>query len=522
MPSPRHADLLQALRAVLGDEAVREPRADAPLTEHLQDWRGRYHGRALAVISPADTASVAAAVKLCRAHGVSIVPQGGNTSLVGGSVPDTSGQQIVLSLKRLNRVLAVDADNLSMTAQAGCTLADVQQAATRSGLLFPLSLASEGSCTLGGVLATNAGGTQVLRYGTARELCLGLEVVTAQGEIWSLLKGLRKDNTGYDLRHLLIGSEGTLGIITAASLKLYPAPKGCATALVPCADPAAAVALLREARQALDAGLTACELMAPLPLSLVHTHLPDVVKALGGLPLPTTRTLCGDSPWWLLLEAVSPRSDADAQECLASVLMQASGAESQTADGGHAARLVESAQAGAETGAGAPQASSASLSQSLSQRAAMWRLREAIPMAEKIAGRMVKHDIGLPTSRIPDFIAQVEAALRQRWPGSAVVCFGHLGDGNLHFNVQPPVELAHGDAFEALELAANTLVFDAVQALGGTISAEHGIGELRKHELAARHPEAALAAMRAIKQALDPEGVLNPGRVLHQAGQEAP
>ncbi len=489
MPTHRHADLLHALRAALGDEAVRQPDADHPLTEHLQDWRGRYLGQALAVVSPTDTNGVATAVKLCAAHGVSLVPQGGNTSLVGGSVPDASGEQVVLSLRRLNRVLSVDADNLSMTAQAGCTLAEVQQAAAEAGLLFPLSLASEGTCTLGGVLATNAGGTQVLRYGTARELCLGLEVVNAQGESWSLLKGLRKDNTGYDLRHLLIGSEGTLGVITAASLKLYPAPTGCATALVPCANPAAAVTLLRQARQSLDAGLTACELMAPLPLSLVHTHLPDVVKALGGLPLPTAQTTQGRgdaSPWWLLLEVTSPDSDADAQERLARVLMDA----------------------GNGTTPGA------SLSQSLSQRAAMWRLREAIPMAEKIAGRMVKHDIGLPTSRIPEFIAQVESALRQRWPGSAVVCFGHLGDGNLHFNVQPPAELAHGEAFEAFELAANTLVFDTVQALGGTISAEHGIGELRKHELAARHPAVALAAMRAIKQALDPAGVLNPGRML--------
>ena len=494
MSTHRHADLLHALRAALGEAAVRQPDAQQPLTEHLQDWRGRYQGLALAVVSPADTAGVATAVKLCASHGVSLVPQGGNTSLVGGSVPDASGEQVVLSLRRLNRVISVDADNLSMTAQAGCTLAEVQRAAAEAGLLFPLSLASEGSCTLGGVLATNAGGTQVLRYGTARELCLGLEVINAQGECWSLLKGLRKDNTGYDLRHLLIGSEGTLGVITAASLRLYPAPKGCATALVPCSSPATAVALLRQARLSLDAGLTACELMAPLPLSLVHAHLPDVVKALGGLSLPTSQSLQAsgdDTPWWLLLEAVSPDSDADAQERLGKVLLQADDVANENTP-------VESA----------------CLSQSLSQRAAMWRLREAIPVAEKIAGRMVKHDIGLPTSRIPGFIAQVEIALRQRWPGSAVVCFGHLGDGNLHFNVQPPAELAQGDAFDAFELAANKLVFDAVQSMDGTISAEHGIGELRKHELAARHPAAALATMRAIKQALDPAGVLNPGRLL--------
>lgn len=507
MPSSSHAELLRALRAALGEQAVREPYAGHTLTEHLQDWRGRYHGSALAVVSPADADGVATAVRLCAAHGASIVPQGGNTSLVGGSVPDASGEQVVLSLRRLNQVLSVDEDNLSMTAQAGCTLAEVQQAASLAGLLFPLSLASEGTCTLGGVLATNAGGTQVLRYGTARELCLGLEVVTAQGEVWSLLKGLRKDNTGYDLRHLLIGSEGTLGIITAASLRLYPAPKGCATALVPCANPAAAVSLLRRARQALDAGLTACELMAPMPLSLVHTHLPDVVKALGGLGLPTATSLRaqGDhSPWWLLLEAVSPLSDDDAQERLAGVLLEAGSA------------TAEATESGGREGA------SACLAQSLAQRAAMWRLREAIPMAEKIAGRMVKHDIGMPTSRVPEFIDKVGVALRQRWPESAVVCFGHLGDGNLHFNVQPPAEFADGDAFEAFELAANTLVFDTVQALGGTISAEHGIGELRKHELARRHPPAALGAMQAIKLALDPKGVLNPGRMLPATNEDTP
>ena len=487
-PAPHAlASALADLREALGDQAVRVSSPEQPLREHLDDWRGRYHGQALAVVSPADTAGVVTTVKLCAQHGVSIVAQGGNTSLVGGSVPDASGTQVVLSLRRLNQVLSVDPDNLSMTAQAGCTLADVQAAAARAGLLFPLSLASEGACTLGGVLATNAGGTQVLRYGTARELCLGLEVVTADGEVWSLLRGLRKDNTGYDLRHLMIGSEGTLGLITAASLKLFPAPKGTATALVACAHPAAAVALLRQARQALDASLTACELMAPLPLSLVSKHLPDVVKALGQVPLPHPTTLDSTSPWWLLLEVTSPRSDTDAQDLLASLF------------------ATDAAQ------------TSVHLAQSLTQRAAMWRLREAIPMAEKIAGRMVKHDIGLPTSRVPAFIDQVEAALRQRWPAARVVCFGHLGDGNLHFNVQPPTALVHGADFEAFEGEANQLVFDAVQALGGTLSAEHGIGELRKDELARRHPAAALTAMHAIKQALDPKGLFNPGRLLAQA-----
>jgi FAD/FMN-containing dehydrogenase len=482
MAIPGHAALLQDLRSTLGDACVRTPDTEHPLTEHLLDWRGRYQGRALAVVSPRSTQDVAAAIQLCAKHAVAMVPQGGNTSLVGGSVPDSSGQQIVLSLKRLNGVLDIDPDNLSMTVHAGCTLAEVQKAAQGAGLIFPMSLASEDSCTIGGVLATNAGGTQVLRYGTARELCLGLEVVTAQGEVWSRLNGLRKDNTGYDLRHLLIGSEGTLGVITSATLRLYPAPRGQATALVPCADPTQAVALLRRARMGLDAGLTACELMAPLSLSFVHRHLPTVTQALQGIPLPTAAPLARLGPWWLLLEVSSAVSEADAQERLTGILQDAS--------------------------------EGACLAQSLTQRASMWRLREAIPQAEKLEGRMVKHDIGLPTSKIPGFLEAMDRELPQRWPGCAVVCFGHLGDGNLHFNIQPPAGDDSLKSFEDFEQAVNTVVFDKVQDLGGTISAEHGIGELRKHELACRHPAAALAAMRAIKHALDPRGVLNPGRIL--------
>ena len=303
--------LLERLRQIAGEAHVL---TEGDLVAYEQDWRRRVRGKSLAVVRPASTAEVAAVVRECAAAGTSIIPQGGNTGLSVGSTPDDSGTQVVLSLTRLNAVRHIDRDNLSFTVEAGCILQSLQELAEKEGLLFPLSLAAEGSCTIGGNLGTNAGGTQVVRYGNTRELCLGLEVVTPQGEVWDGLKGLRKDNTGYDLRDLFIGSEGTLGIITAASLKLHPAPRGCATALVPCASPAAAVALLREARQVLDAGLTACELMAPLPLSLVHTHLPDVVKALGGLPLPSAQTLHADSPWWLLLETVSPLSDADAQE----------------------------------------------------------------------------------------------------------------------------------------------------------------------------------------------------------------
>lgn len=482
--------LTEALVAALGRPAVQVPSVADPLHDRLHDWRDRYHGRALAVVSPASTDEVAQVVRLCAAHGVSLVPQGGNTSLVGGSVPDASGHQVVLSLKRLKRIRLVDAANLSMTVDAGCVLTDVQAAAEAHGLLFPLSLASEGSCTIGGVLATNAGGTQVLRYGTARELCLGLEAVTAQGEVWSGLKALRKDNTGYDLRDLLIGSEGTLGVITAATLRLHPRPRGVCTALLSCASPEAAVALLALARQVLDAGLTACELMAPRPLALVQAHLPDVAQALHGLNLPRLDDDLGSglhTPWWVLLESNSPESDQHALD-----RMQAA---------------LEQAQASGWVQAGA-------LAHNQAQQAAMWALREAIPLAERMEGKMVKHDIGVPTSGIPAFIREVERELLARWPDCSVVCFGHVGDGNLHFNVQPPASAASGTAFDGFEQAVNAIVFDAVAQMGGTISAEHGIGELRKHELARRQSPVEREMMRAIKQALDPHGVLNPGRVL--------
>jgi len=496
VPAPEATEapgLLDALRQAVGDAAVQVPTAQTPLDDHLVDWRGRYRGQALAVVKPACTAEVAEVIRLCRVHGVSIVPQGGNTSLVGGSVPDASGRQVVLNLQRMKRVLSVDAANLSMTVEAGCVLAEAQQAAAAHGLLFPLSLASEGSCTLGGVLATNAGGTQVLRYGTARELCLGLEVVTAQGEVWSGLKALRKDNTGYDLRNLMIGSEGTLGVITAASLRLHPRPRGTACTLLSCAQPTAALALLTRARNALDANLTACELMAPLPLALVREHLPDVTQALGSLALPNLASLPANAPWLVLLEGTSATSDAEAQARLEALAAQA--LEQGEVDGGWVAHNE-------------------------AQRAAMWRLRESIPIAERLEGKMVKHDIGVPTSSVPVFIEAAQRLLCTRWPDSRVVCFGHLGDGNLHFNVQPPASVDSNAAFDAFEREVNAVVFDEVQRLGGTLSAEHGIGELRKHDLAQRQPAVALALMHSIKQALDPDGVLNPGRVLVSQGAD--
>ncbi|MGC4060106.1 MAG: FAD-binding oxidoreductase [Aquabacterium sp.] len=480
--------LLQALREALGETHVLVADASDALARHLVDWRKRYQGSALAVVRPADAAQVAAVVKLCARFGASIVPQGGNTSLVGGAVPDDSGAQIVLSLSRLHRVLRVDPANLSITVEAGCLLADVQSAAADAGLLFPLSLASEGTCTIGGNLATNAGGTQVLRYGTARELCLGLEAVTAQGQIWHGLQGLRKDNTGYDLRHLLIGSEGTLGIITAATLRLYPQPKGQATALLACPDMSAAVAVLQRARDVLDAGLTAYEVMARLPLQLVQRHHPDVASVMSALCAETDVDAEGALPaWTVLIDNHSSESDAHAQQRLQALLEQA------MADG-----LV----------------TNATLASNTTQRQAMWRLRETIPLSERAEGLMVKHDIGVPTSAMAAFVSTTEQAIMARWPQARIVCFGHLGDGNLHYNVQPPPGQQAGEALLAFERAVNKLVFDEVQYVQGTLSAEHGIGVLRRGELARRKPAAALSMMRAIKQALDPAGTLNPGRVL--------
>ncbi|MFT3856369.1 MAG: FAD-binding oxidoreductase [Aquabacterium sp.] len=486
MPTPLSSSdtLIQALHAIVGQAHVLQPDAVDGLDRHLHDWRGRYQGRALAVVRPGNTDEVARIVQACAARSVAIVPQGGNTSLVGGSVPDDSGTQIVLHLGRLQQVRGVDAANLSITVDAGCTLAQVQQAADDAGLLFPLSLASEGSCTIGGNLASNAGGTQVLRYGTARELCLGLEAVTAQGEIWHGLQGLRKDNSGYDLRDLLIGSEGTLGIITAATLKLYPRPKGQACALVACPDAAAAVSLLQQARLQLDAGLTAFEAMAPLPLRLVRRHHPAAAAAVGEAAWQAVEQA---SAWLVLIEHVSIESPDHAEHRLHTVLSEA------LAQG-----LI----------------TEASLASNLAQQQALWRLRETIPLAEKAEGLMVKHDIGVPSSAIPAFVHETAQAIAAQWDDARIVCFGHLGDGNLHYNVQPPAALSQGPALATFEAAVNQIVFDQVQRFGGTLSAEHGIGALRCGELARRKSPVALSMMRAIKLALDPQGILNPGRVL--------
>ncbi len=391
-----HTTLIASLRGLVGDAHVLQT---GDLSAWEVDWRKRYRGKALAVVRPASTEQVAQVVKLCAAHGVSIVPQGGNTGLVGGGVPNASGTQIVLSLQRMNRVRAIDADNLTMTVDAGCVLHAVQEAARHAGFWFPLSLAAEGSCTIGGNLATNAGGTQVLRFGNARDLCLGLEVVTPHGEVWHGLSGLRKDNTGYDLRHLLIGSEGTLGIITGATLKLAPQPAASMTAMATCADLPACVRLLSLARQRLGDSLTGFEVMNDVSLALVAQHMPQLRQ-----PLPA-------APWSVLLELSDQQSADHARTQLEALLETA--LEQQVID-------------------------NAAVAESVAQSRTMWHLRESIPLAQAEEGLNIKHDVSLPVSRIAAFCAAAQAHLTREVPGSRLVNFGHLGDGNLHFNVQAP------------------------------------------------------------------------------------
>jgi FAD/FMN-containing dehydrogenase len=472
MPNPPAA-LIDELRRSVG---VPQVLTDGDLSAYERDWRQRAQGRALAVVRPGSTAEVAAVVRACAAAGASIVPQGGNTGLAVGSVPDASGTQVLLSLRRLNRVRAIDRANLTIEAEAGCILQNLQSAAQEAGLLFPLSLAAEGSCTIGGNVATNAGGTQVLRYGNARELCLGLEVVTAQGEIWNGLSGLRKDNTGYDLRDLFIGSEGTLGVITAATMKLYPLPAARLTAWAAVSSMAAAVDLLGLAHRHLGAGLTGFEVMNRFALSLVDKHYAQ-------LRVPLWQA----SPWCVLLENSDHESEVHAR--------------------GQFEGLLEAAlDAGCVT--------DAVVAESMAQAKGLWHIRESIPLAQAEEGLNIKHDISLPVSRIPAFVAETDAQLAQAIPGVRLVDFGHLGDGNLHYNVQAPEGQDAAQFLAEQEDRINTLVFDAVARHGGSISAEHGIGSLKAAKLPHYKSPIALGMMHAIKQALDPQGTMNPGRVL--------
>jgi FAD/FMN-containing dehydrogenase len=426
---------------------------------YFTDWRRQYSAAAECVVRPASTQEVSQVLAVCAQEDVAIVPQGGNTGLVGGSVPTGARRELVLALGRMNRIRTLDVLNDTVTVEAGCVLSAVQRAADEAGRLFPLSLAAEGSCQIGGNLSTNAGGVNVLRYGNARELVLGLEVVLPDGRVWDGLRGLRKDNTGYDLKQIFLGAEGTLGIITAAVLRLYPRPSAAATAWIALQTPRQAVELLAELRERLGERISAFELVSRACLEAVLAH----VAALRD-PLPAPY------PWYVL---------------------------AQFADSGSAAELHERvAQALAEY--------QAVLAQSGEQARSLWRIRETIPEAQFTN---VKHDISLPISHIPDFIALAEDELKTSFVQTEIYCFGHVGDGNLHYNVGPERLLASRDA-------VNRIVYDAVQRLGGSISAEHGLGQLKREAIRAHKSPIELELMRRLKAALDPHGLMNPGKVL--------
>ncbi len=465
---------IDSLRAAFSGRLITDAREQEPF---LVDWRRRYRGRALAIVMPDSVEDVAAVVRWCAAHRVAVVPQGGNTGMSGAATPDDSGRSVVLSLARLARVRAVDTINNSIIAEAGCTLDAVRRAAAGAGRLFPLSLPSEGSCTLGGNLSTNAGGTAVLRYGNARELCLGLEVVTAEGEVWNGLRGLRKDNTGYDLRDLYVGSEGTLGVITAATMKLYPQPAARITAIAAVDDPDSALRLLEVAQRRVGSSLTAFELISALCVDLVTRHFPDC-------PRPFAQAF----PYVVLLETSDSESEAHANEAFESLMSEAI-----------EAGIVRDAV----------------VAQSLAQSLAMWKLRELISEAQAAEGKNIKHDISVPISSIADFIRRTNARVEQAFPGVRMVVFGHLGDGNLHYNVSPPAQrTGDGDGFLELQPAINLLVHDAVAAANGSISAEHGLGQLRRDEAARYKSPVEQSLMHRLKTAFDPLGIMNPGKVL--------
>ena len=464
------ADFLQRLRDIVGAPHVLTEAVD--IAPYASDWRGRYNGEPLCVVRPGSTKEVAAVAAACARAGIAIVPQGGNTGLCGGATP-TRGE-VVVSLTRLNRIRAIDADNNTLVAEAGCTLAAVQAAAEEAGRLFPLSLAAEGTATIGGNLSTNAGGVQVLRYGNARELCLGLEVVLPDGRVWSGLRALRKDNTGYDMKHLFIGAEGTLGLITAAVLKLFSRPRATATAWASVPTPAAAVALLTRLREKIGGRVTAFELIGRPALDLVLKHIPDSRE-----PLPAS------TAWQTLIE-LSDTMDSDLDTPLEEVL---------------AAALA------------AGEVRDAALARNETQSIAFWALRENISEAQKIEGISIKHDISLPVSRIAEFIERSDAALAAVFPGVRIVCFGHLGDGNLHYN-QSKADGQDNAAFIAQTPAVNRLVHDLVHELGGSISAEHGLGQLKREEILRYKSDIEMDMMRAVKRALDPQGLMNPGKIL--------
>ncbi len=466
------ATLHARLASIVGETHVLT--AVAETEPYLVDWRGRFRGRARAVVRPGNTAEVAAVVRFCADIGTPLVPQGGNTGLCGGATPHATGEEIVLALGRMNRMRELDTANATITVEAGMPLATVQQHAAAAGLFFPLSLASEGSCTIGGNLSTNAGGTAVLRFGNARELTLGLEIVLADGRVWNGLRGLRKDNAGYDLKQLFIGAEGTLGVVTAAVLKLFPASRTQVTALVALASVKAAVALLGRLQAVLSDRLTGFELASDAALALSRKLEP-------ALPAPMP-----GHAWYALVQV-----DDSAQDSVIATLLETT--------------IAEAVDAGVVL--------DATIAQSATQAARLWALRENISEAQRREGPNIKHDISLPVSSIAAFLEECNAALLAAFPRARLIIFGHLGDGNLHYNLSAPEGEAQVDFLDNAT-AVNRIVYDRVAQHGGSFSAEHGIGQLKRDDLLRYKNDVELDLMRAIKRALDPGDLFNPGKVL--------
>ena len=461
--------LIDDLKAIVGPKGwTTDPEM---LVSRLTERRGRMQGRTLVMVSPQETQEVAAVVRACAAAGAAVVPQGGNTGLCGGAIPDPSGEQVLLSLSRMNRIRKVDAADFSMIAEAGCILADVQEAAARAGRFFPLSLSAEGSCQIGGNLSTNAGGINVIRYGTARQQVLGLEVVLADGTVWDGLRTVHKDNAGYDLKQLFIGSEGTLGIITAAALRLWAAPEKSATLLAAVASADAAVALLGRLRDAVGDSIQAFELMSDRCVRFARRHVPDV-----------TMPIEGEHPWYVLTEVI---------------VGEDSGALEQAA--------MQSLQDGV--------IGDAVLAKNQAESDQLWRLRHSLSEAQKPEGASLKHDVSVPTGQIGEFVRVAGERVTGMMPGARLVVFGHVGDGNLHYNVsQPPGADAAAFLEDGRRLTA-TIYYLAV-GMGGSFSAEHGVGVFKKAFLEEYRGGPEIELMRALKAALDPANTLNPGKVI--------
>lgn len=469
-PSP---ETLSRMKAVVGPSGFIDAAED--MAPYLVERRDLYKGRAAAVLRPASTAEVSALMKIAHETETRIVPQGGNTGLVGGQVPFETGEEVVLSLARMNRVTALDAENNTLTVEAGVTLAAAQDAAQAAGRLFPLSLASEGSCEIGGNLSTNAGGTAVLRYGNARDLVLGLEVVLADGRVWNGMRGLRKDNTGYDLKQIFLGAEGTLGIITGAVLKLFPRPRAVETSFVAVPNVEAAVRLLRLADEATGGLVTGFELMPRIGIEFVTKHLPGA-----------SDPLAAPSPWYVLIELAS---------------------------GGEGDVLSQALEAMLETAMEKGLVTDAAIAQSGAQRDEFWRLRESMSDVQRLEGGSIKHDVSVPVSAVADFIARASHAVEKALPGIRPVPFGHVGDGNIHFNLSQPIGMGK-PAYLARWDEMSAIVHAIVREYGGSISAEHGVGRMKRDEIAATKSPVEIELMRTLKRALDPKNILNPGKVV--------